>query len=97
MNANQLLKNVLDLRQFGEDPLVEGHTTWRSLLSAIETHLRTETEPDWRSMPEDVRTHCMGHWQKHEDGRQCAYHYRLDMWVWVRQYSTVECLREHQQ
>lgn len=48
------------------------------------------TDPDKRPLPEDVSGHAMGPRYVHDDGRDCAWHHRLRLWVtgdWQ------ECLR----
>lgn len=50
---------------------------------------------DVTPMPENVVSHAMFYsHKKHEDGRECAYHVRLDKWVVISNMG-LECLREH--
>lgn len=52
---------------------------------------------DVKPLNEDVTFHCMSHWQKHDDGRTCAYHARLGIWATLDSDGrfTLECTRKH--
>lgn len=64
---------------------------WRNLHTYIPGAWPVEeNDPDWELLEEDVTGHTMMHGVKHADGRNCAYHSRLQSWTFDGLYR---CLR----